>query len=364
MTDDQHRISDDVVTFDCESAAVADSLGAIAEAAYALGGRFAPGLVIQERAGHLSGHRDSPHQQSLELLVSLPQEALPRVNHGIWRFVGDDLVVDVKPDAAESERLLLGLMADLFTATGKPKWYATEHPRAALAPQSGAIAAIQRLRPQFTLDPSPIGFLATRAYQPKGYSDGVLMPIVDALNHHPAGAPLRFRDDTLRIGELHPTGTSECLLNYGGGRRDPLGMALNYGFADSESSIARSGPLDFDVAAVGPVTIGLSSASATSSLDPPQARWQGDVLHLSHLTFQAKAVHLTAVPIQMLLESLGVTRPELATVELLWTAADLNIESLRHLRQVLDPQTAVGAMLQQAIDYQTNVLVEFQRRLR
>ena len=349
--------------FDCESSAVADALGAIVEVAQSLGARFAPGLVLRERGGHLSGQRAASDHGSPAPLIVLPQAALPRIKDGTWRFDGDEVVVEPTSGADDSTSVLLQLMARLFTVTGKPQWYRSEHPRAALVEESTAITAIRRLRPQFSLDRSPMGFLSTRGYLPHGYSDIVLMPIVDTLNHHPEGAALRFREGSLSVAESHATGTSECLLNYGGGRRDPLGMALHYGFADQASNVARSAPITLELPRVGTVLIGLSGAPAKSPLDPPVARRDPDALHLSHLTFQADEVQRTTVPLQMLLESLGIDDPALTTVDLLRTVSEENIELLDNLRLALDPQSAVGAMLGQACDYQVAVLRHFQEQL-
>lgn len=360
-----HELSTETAapTFDCESPAVADALAAIVEVAQSLGARFAPGLVLLERGGHLTGHRESSDHGSPDPLIVLPKAALPRVNDGTWQFDGDEIVVEANHGADDSTRVLLQLMARLFTVTGKPQWYGSEHPRAALAEGSDAITAIRQLRPQFSLDRSPMGFLATRGYLPHGYSDMVLIPIVDTLNHHPDGAPLRFREGSLRVGASHATGTSECLLNYGGGRRDPLGMALHYGFADQASTVARSAPLALELPRVGSVRIGLSGAPAKSPLDPPVARRDPDALHLSHLTFQADEVQRTTVPVQMLLESLGIDDPALTTVDLLRAASEENVALLGDVRLALDPQTAVGAMLGQACEYQVEVLRHFQEQL-
>lgn len=357
----QEPASDQGPGIDCESAQVALLLDEIAATVRPAGARFAEGFTVRERAGSLSGHRlrhDGTENNPRPLIV-LTDAALPRVKQGEWRFDGGALRVEVAPATDKLTARLLSLMAQLYSATGKPQWYREQHPRATLRESSAAFQSVRRLRPQFNLDSGPEGFLATRAYGLGELGEPVLLPIADALNHHHSGAQLRFTDAALRIAERHPSNSSECLVAYGGLRRDPLDLALHYGFADATSRVARSAPLHCDVAGLGPVRIGLLEGKPKSLMDPPMVEWAGGVLALSHLNFQADEVSRTEVPLRMLLDSLGVPDAESASKRLLRSAVEGNVVMLNQLCDTLDDQKPAEAMLLAACSHQVKVLDGF-----
>lgn len=354
--------------FDCDSPQVRQLLGDIAAAVVAHGGFFASGLTIRERSGVLSGHRDpdTNRQHAQGPLIVLPAKVLPPVAKGEWEFVDEALHVRVAATADPLTQSLLESMAHLFTLTGKPAWYLRSHPRGALAEASETVAAIRRLRPGFTTDPSPEGFLATRVYSagPESGIESVLLPIADSLNHHRGGAPLRFISGALRVQERHPEHDSQCFVAYGGLRRDPLDLALGYAFVYEHGDTARSAPVQVEVAGLGTVSIGIKPNKARSVLDPPTATRTPSGLQLSHLTYQANDPARTTVPVRMVLQSLGVTNVDRTTQLLLGEVADANAQLLAELRATLNGQTDVEVLLSDASSVQMRVLRDFVGGLR
>ena len=73
----------------------------------------------------------------------------------------------------------------------------------------------------------------------------VLIPIVDLLNHHGQGAVGDWDGEAFEVSAQLPFGTAECALDYGMDR-DPLEMAVVYGFADPSTDIAHGRTYDID----------------------------------------------------------------------------------------------------------------------
>lgn len=342
---------------DCDSAEVGQILREIADTVLATGGHFSSMLEIHERQGQLSGHTtelrgaDSPVP-----LVVLNDAAMPPIAAGEWSWDGERLEVTTKPGHAAHAARLLDLHAALYTATDKPSWYRTTHPRGALSEGESTVKAIQALRPQFSIDASPTGFLATRAFNRSKEGQPSLIPIADVLNHHRHGAGLFYSEGQLTVAGRQPIGATECFVNYGSFRRDPLDLALQYGYADGAETVASSAPLSLEVRSLGSVEVVRQSLRTRSPIDPPAIQRTSDGWRLSHITLQSQNPQRLLVPITLMTKAAGVAHPEATARELLSAVIDHNLALISNLMATLDTDAPVGAMLAAACGYQTTNL--------
>lgn len=356
------------VRFECDSTEVETLLATIVRAAVDAGGFAADRIVFRERAGELSVHRgpsqlDERRPQKL-LAITLP--TLTPVAQGEWHLEGDRLTVKPKETASDLNARMLRLHADLYTACGKPRWYQNTHPVAALTDDHPAIPWIRSLRPRFALSAGPSGFLKTRILdhrRPGKSAVAVLLPMLDSLNHHPSGGRFLYNAEQMRVRELHPTGTTECLANYGGLPRDALNQALEHAFVDTDTNHANSAPLNLEVPTLGVLSIGMLRGRKLSDLNPPTVQRTAQGLRLSHLTFHADNADRTLVPLRMVFTSLGMNDPETLAVQTLQSAVESNKDLLTALQATLHGQAPVEVLLHQAVERQLWVLQRFRTAL-
>lgn len=343
---------------DCDSPGVAEIVSEMAAIVVSTGGYVSDQLTIRERQGDVTAHAPRVEQVSgkREKLIALSDLAMPEVNLAEWSWHGSALSVVPDPTQEASGNRLLELHAELLTATGKPRWFLTEHPRATIAAGSSTLRAIHELRPRFELDATPGGLLDTRTLGKGKDQVKSLIPLAELLNHHPNGSPFVADNGQVVVRQHQPNGGTECFTNYGGFRRDPLDLALHYGYADSAVRVAMSAPLQLKAAGFGDIHIRALKPQAKSRIDPPTVTRGSDGLSLSHLTLQADRPGRLVVPLTMIAETLGASAPERAARELLGTVIERNLELLEVLVRSLDRGTPMGAMLTEACGYQTRIL--------
>lgn len=348
------RASQGLPTLDCDSAEVSQILREIADTVLATGGRLSSLLEIRERQGQLTGHATDLRgaDESQAPLIVLNDTAMPPVSAGAWSWDGERLHVVTDPGLEAQSARLLDLHAALYTATTKPRWYRTTHPRGALSNDATTVQAIHALRPHFAIDPSPAGFLATRVFKRGDAGAPSLIPIADVLNHHRSGARLAYAAGKLAIDVRQPIGTTECFVNYGSFRRDPLDLALQYGYADGAVTVASSAPLSVEVSGLGPVEVLRRLTTTQSPIDPPTIQRTSDGWSLSHITLQAENPERLLVPIRLMTEAAGASDPEATARELLSAVIDKNLALLSNLVGTLDMDTPMGSMLTKACGHQ------------
>jgi hypothetical protein len=89
----------------------------------------------------------------------------------------------------------------------------------------------------------------------------VYLPLIEFLNHHPAGAGYdnlynkKTEQGFMAVAPVTPIENSgECFTCYGA--LDALDSYLHYGFVDNNASFVRSIPLSIEIAEIGTITIG------------------------------------------------------------------------------------------------------------
>lgn len=355
------------VRFECDNSAVESLLATIVSAAVENGGHVAHQVIFREQAGELSVHRDPARLVYSDppslLAITLP--TLTPVAQGNWQLKDDQLTVQPHGSASDLTAQMLRLHADLYNTCGKPRWYLENHPEAALTEDHPALPLIHSLRPWFALSRGPYGFLKTRIldHRGSGSSVEVLLPMLDSLNHHPSGGRFLYNAERMQVRELHPTGTTECLANYGGLPRDALDQALEHAFVDTDTKHANSAPLSLEVPTLGVLSVGMLRGKKLSGLNPPAVQRTERGLRLSHLTFHADNADRTLVPLRMVFTSLGMTDPETLAVQTLQSAVEGNKDLLTALQATLNGQSPVEVLLYQAVERQLWVLQRFRTAL-
>ena len=331
---------------DADDAIVADLLAGTLELVAELGGWVHPDARLVARDGQLSLHCDG---DSVGPLIRLPRAAMVRIGRVTWSDSPAQLEVLAIPDDLTVDEIeLLMMQVALHNQCGKVSWLARTHPVLDPSLPSDVIDAVRWFRPSFRLrQPTAASLLwSSRAFRlpPEGSTtpEPMALPIVDLLNHHPAGTTGTLTDDAFVVDISRPLGTAECALDYGL-ERDAIGMAVVYGFADAASPVAHSAPINIDVPGVGPVRVAAVGRSRTGRILPPVVRQRDGAVEISHVTFRAGgADELT-------------TRIPAAIVE---AVAERNLALLEELRgrALTSPASPGAAVLAGAAESQAEVI--------
>lgn len=273
---------------DAADSVVADLLAAILELLAESGGWLHPDARLIERGGHLSL---SCQAATGEPLVRVPHRAMVPVGRISWSAEPDALVLDELPaDFDELARELAYLQVALLNRCGKVPGLHQSHPL--LAPLSPRlIESVRAFRPSFRTAPiDPASLLwSTRCFRlttSSSMPEPVVIPVVDLLDHHCDGASGVGRQDAFEVTVRKPTTDDACYLDYGW-RRDAIGMAVVYGFADSSADIAQSAPLRIEHASFGEIKVLGQGRDASGHLVPMQATMSDRGITISHVAFGA-----------------------------------------------------------------------------
>lgn len=286
---------------DATDPVVVDLLSGILEVLAAAGGWLHPRARIVERDGHLRLHCPAPDG---EPLVRVPRAAMVPVGRMSWAVSPDALVVDHLPEGLDPLAAELAyLEVALLNQCGKvPELHRTHPLIAPLDP--GLIEAVRALRPGFRTEPiDPTSLLwSTRCFRlttGTGPAEPVVIPVVDLLDHHSAGAIGTGQADSFDVTVLHAGTGDACFLDYGW-KRDAIGMAVVYGFADSSADIAHSAPLAIELESIGRIEVLGKGRDPGGHLLPLQATAVPGGLALSQVSF-GNGFH----PVHQVMEATG-----------------------------------------------------------
>jgi hypothetical protein len=248
---------------------VADLLSGTIELIREAGGYVAPSTVIIERAGQLSIESSAP---AGEPLLRIPRTAFVRVDRVAWSKDDDRIVIaQVPDDCGDLEWELLYLQVALHNACAKLAWMGRTHPSLDPGLADDLIEVVRVIVPSFrSPQMDAIDLLwANRCFRIPMADDAeperVLIPIVDLLNHHGQGAVGDWDGGAFAVSAQMPYGTAECALDYGMDR-DPLEMAVVYGFADPSTAITDG--RTYDLASLERIIALASIAEAQESARP------------------------------------------------------------------------------------------------
>lgn len=273
---------------DADDDLVADLLAGTVECVLDAGGWLHPQVRFVARDGQLSVVCDAPDG---EPLLRIPRGAFIRIGRVAWADDDALLAFDGVPaEFGEAEAELLYLQTALHNACGKLPWLMRTHPALAADLCDDVVDAMRAFRPSFRVDrPTAAGVLwSNRVFRlparDGGAPEPVAVPLIDLLDHHRGGATGTLGDDGFSVAVSAPGADASCRLDYGL-RRDAIGMAVVYGFADSSCTIAHSAPCRVEVRGFGTVEVLARGRARSGELLPPVVRRDGDAISISRLTF-------------------------------------------------------------------------------
>ena len=324
-------------------------------------------LQVRERDGQISLHADAPRG---DVLVRVPEDLLVPVAETGWGTSDDVLsIARHDPTASAPQRELIEAHLAVYNSTGKIRWARNTLPVMVLSRDAAVASTVRLLRPSFPQEsPSTAeGFINTRLYQQAVTCDGVLMPVIDFLNHHRRGAKLLIDDGAMTVRVEHAAGDMQCFASYGS-RRDLLDLALGYGFVDPAVRFARSLAVSTDIPGFGNVEVLGRRREAVSSLDPPQITMERKRLSLSHLSFHAEHPDRVVSVLQLAVGSYLAQHvdpphePLLTARAVVAALASANIDLLRRAEsQLADSTTEAAHVLSAAISGQRDIIEQVRR---
>jgi len=278
------------LTIASDQGAATALLGEIAALCAAQGAQWHPHLRAEVAEGAM---RLLAPPGTARPLITMPSHLLVPIAGARWGDGATSLELLAPPESATPvQRDLLQLHVALYNATGKLRWWSTQHP-ARLVEHCPAVAeALRPLKPHHGNGPQePTAaerFLATRSFGWKAEPENgprrqVLMPLIDLLNHHHHGAPYRIEAGAMRMATAQPESSGECFAHYGH-RRDGLDLALHYGHDDPSTPFAHCAPLQISVEGVGLIQVEHQVGRRPAHpLDPPRVELEEGGVRLSHL---------------------------------------------------------------------------------
>jgi hypothetical protein len=276
-----------VISIASDDPIVADLLASTLELVGDAGGWLHPDSRLVCREGQFALECDGSLH---EPLLHIPREALVRVDAVTWDEDMSALRVDSVPDdIGDVELALLYVQSALHNQVDRLTWIERTHP--AVAPLAeDVIQQLRTLVPGFRatlISPRDVLF-ADRCLQ-VDLNDGrgtqrVLVPILDLLNHHPAGARADWDGSAFTVSVQRPFGSTECALDYGMDR-DALELAAIYGFADETATVAHLPQESCTVAGVGTMRLLAPGRDASGGWPPVEVITDDDGWTISHLSF-------------------------------------------------------------------------------
>lgn len=261
-----------MVTFACDDAAVETLIRELADRVVALGGQINADAEISCGNGNLS-IRSQATGGGDEKLIFVPETALIIASQVSFGLLGNEIILrSVDGEMGQERRSLLDLMVEIYNLTGKIAEFRAASPFLAFA-QNSRISTHLLAGRHVPFEAPEAGspdfddhvvklFMKSRTL---GYKFGgarektpVLMPVIDSLNHHPAGAQFQpvgnEGEKGLSVNVGHPLdGSTECFALYG--LYDPLDTCLFYAYVEPNTPFVRSVPCVLEAEGLGRITV-------------------------------------------------------------------------------------------------------------
>lgn len=277
-----------MVSIVADSADVERCLQRILALATRCGAEFGDHLTIRYAAGDFA--IEAPPDAAGRVLARFPRDRLVPIAAFRFRLEADDVVIASPDPGLPREQIqLMDAMLALFNLAKKPAQHRRTSPWSLIASHPEIVPEIVPRRAsadaaQF-IDFIAAGnlhdlmlnsFLRTRVYSDKVSNAAapplVLMPIIDALNHHIDGRP--FANECMReryflsIRQSRPLPGKgrECFACYG--LRDGFDTWMTYNFIDADVSFVRSIAMAIDLPGWGRIGVESLAQAPTSDRLP------------------------------------------------------------------------------------------------
>ena len=262
-----------MVSVVAENSDVARTLGRLVVLSQEAGAKFSDDLVVRCRDGYLS--IEAPPAKAGEVLIDLPWDTLVPLQPFRLAIAGDKFVISSHDPGLTSACVeCMEAMLELYNLTDKLAAHRRTSPwsligsypellRHISGAEGGDTAGSRQspMTPRATDRTELDSFFQSRTF---GYVDSkvaprfpVLMPILDAMNHHFAGAPFLYQKqgDNLSLLIMRsvplPGRESECFAFYG--PHDCFETWMAYGFIDQSGHFVRSVAMTIDLPGLGTI---------------------------------------------------------------------------------------------------------------
>jgi hypothetical protein len=338
---------------DADDPVIGDLLAATVELVVEAGGWIDGSARLVARDGQLSIESGTEGP-----LLRIPRAAAVRVDRVTWGSDGDRLTVeDVPADVGEVELQMAYLQVALHNQCDKLGWLTRTHPSLTPDLPDEVAHAVGALLPSFRRPPpDPVDlFFNNRCFRiPINAGEPperMLLPLVDLLNHHTAGARGDWDGQSFSVASRRPFGTDECALDYGM-ERDAIETAVVYGFADASATVAHSAPVTVEVPGVGTVQVLAPARTATGLTAAPTAESTSEGTILSRLTFRLDDVDAS---VRETMAATGWQRSDAAAVVDVVRAENLSLLA-DVIRAAAGDDSAATTTLSQAATVQSAVI--------
>lgn len=342
------RVSPELALVDADDPVVGDLLEAMLEVLAEAGGWLHPAARLVCRAGNLSLHCSGPIG---EPLVRIPHEVMVPVGRIRWSTEGSQLAFEELPESLDDTASEMAyLQVALLNQCRKLPDLQHTHPLLApLAP--GVIEAVRAFRPSFRARPiDPVSLLwSTRCFRLRTAdrpAEPVSIPVVDLLDHHRQGASGTGNLNAFDVPISRPLDSDACFLDYGW-QRDPIGMAIVYGFADESAEVAHSAPLRIR-SGTQTIEVEGTGRDADGHLVAMRAQASASLVRISHVSLGP-----TQNPVAELIAAAGLDATRARQV--IEDVAAANLELLERLASlaVVEPGQAASTLAAAARKQQT-----------
>ena len=271
-----------------DSKLITSSIVAMRDLVVAHGGFVHPAVCIEEHNGDLRVTCDASLANS-QILFKVPNSLLVPIDNIIWTnnpYKFELLKYSSPLYSAQSE--IIELYISIYNHSKKLKLFHNQ-PAMTYYKDSDLATQINLVRPGAVVEMQTAAkeFLKTRQFfYPKDRlgieGENCILPLMDFVNHHHAGANFKQESHHLRLGISHPLNSNECFCNYGG-HRDPLDIALQYGFIDPYSPYASSVPATFELPGFKRIEVVGSRTISNHRAAPPTVEFLDDGVKVSNI---------------------------------------------------------------------------------
>lgn len=252
------------VRIETDSVDLDQALAHLVEVMNRAGATFHPGLRIVGVAGQISAWADGDDPW----LMRIPHSTLVPIDDVTWSDDQPLRLMGIPDDLTALQVEALEACTAVMTAAGTWEHFRATHPRATITDPE-AIDVIRSLHPAFSPATSAAAMLKTRTIRLSldgGDPTSYLMPMLDLVNHHPDAPAYPHDGDFLCIGTWRAVDNGECFVSYGS-TRDVLGIALAYGYIDSNITRANALPGEYPMPGGGTLRL-MRASRLTFSSEP------------------------------------------------------------------------------------------------
>lgn len=276
------------------------------------GSQVHPGLkLVSSDAGLSLLAPDGAHPG--EPLIKLSPSCLLPLEDFTFALAGDDIVLRTQTAAVSPLQLeLMQTLISLYNHSGKIAFHRRTNPWV-LAQQDreflrhitagrGMEAFAETLS---HLDDEPEQFLLHSFFKSRrldhltdsGRQHRVLMPVIDFLNHHYAGAPFAIDeagDGAIAVGlklACPVPGSRECFARYG--LYDAYDALLSYGYVEHDAPFVRSVPLRITLDLERPVTLDIQAVVGEAGHRNLRARYRDLAFYLPAYTLHSDRMEVS-----------------------------------------------------------------------